>query len=461
LAAALARRHPVFAAALDACDELLTPHVGRSVKGMVLGTCAPEDGAALSRSQYAQPAQFAIEYALARLWISWGIRPNTVAGHSMGEIAAGAVAGLFSLADAARLIAIRARLTDSVSRRGCMASVGAAADEVAPLLDGYPDVAIAAINAPQQCVISGGRDSVVAISAALSGQGVGVRPLAASTAFHSPLMAEVVPELRAALEDMQFLEPAITIVSSMSGQVARRGDLSAEYWARQVREPVNFMGAMRTLDKRGKHIFIEVGPFATLNSLGKRCVPVRRHAWLASMHPSDNDGLTILDAIAKVYAAGQPVSWPAFHQGQRRRKIELPGYSFDRKSYRLPTGMTVSAAVRPPARAEADQAPADLPGAPGPVAATPLATPGTAWQPTPIVDLIREKVAAVLEFPDVADVPADADFTDLGMDSLLAVKLRKVLCDSLAISFSTPELFNNPSARSLAQFLDEQLQKVG
>jgi acyl transferase domain-containing protein len=459
--AALFRRHSVFAEELDACDELLTPHVGLSVKGMVLGTCGPEDAAALSRSQYAQPTQFAIEYALARLWMSWGIRPSAVAGHSMGEIAAGAVAGLFSLADAARLIAIRARLTDSVSSRGCMASVGAAADEVAPLLAGYSDVAIAAINAPQQCVISGGRDSVAAISAALSGRDIAVRPLAASTAFHSPLMAEVVADLREALEGIQFLEPAITIVSSMSGQVARRGDLSVEYWARQVREPVNFMGAMRTLDKRGKHVFIEVGPFATLTSLGKRCVPARRHSWLASMHPADQDGMTILDAAAKAYAAGQPISWPAFHQGQPGRKVELPGYSFDRKSYRLPAGVAASAAVRQPVLAEADQAPADQPGGPAPVAAVPLATPDDAGQATAIVDLIREKVAAILEFPDVAEVAADADFTDLGMDSLLAVKLRKVLSDSLSISFPTPEIFNNPSSRRLAQFLDDQLQKVG
>jgi acyl transferase domain-containing protein len=461
--AALARRHPVFADELDACDELLTPLVGRSVKGMALGTCGPEDAEALGRAQYAQPVQFAIEYALARLWMSWGIRPSTVAGHSMGEIAAGAVAGLFSLTDAARLIAARARLTDSVRSPGCMVSVGAGADTVAPLLAGYPDVAVAAINAPQQCVISGGRDSVSAIVAALSRQDIDFKPLAASTAFHSPLMAEVAADLREAFEDIRFREPAITIVSTVTGQVARWTELSAEYWVRHVMEPVNFVGAIRTLDQRGKHVFIEIGPFATLTSLGKRCVPARRHLWLASMHPSDTEGKTLLTAAAKAYAAGQPISWPDFHRGSHGRKIGLPAYSFDRRPYWLPAGQAVISPARPMARPDADagqvQVRTDQPDPDAGEVAL-LSTGDDSGRRAAITELIREKAAAVLEFGDITDVAADADFTDLGMDSLLAVQLRKALCASLSISFPTPALFSNPSPRSLALFLDEQLEQL-
>jgi acyl transferase domain-containing protein len=451
MGAALAGRHPVFAGELDACDELLTPLVGRSVKGMVLGTCGPEDAQALARTGYAQPVQFAIEYALARLWMSWGIRPNTVAGHSMGEIVAAAVAGLFTLADAAKLIAARARLTDAVRSPGRMVSVGAAAETVAPLLAGHPDVTIAAINAPQQCVISGGRDGVTAVVAALSGLDIDVKPLAASTAFHSPLMTEAATELRAEFETIRFLEPAITVVSTVTGQAARRSEFTADYWVRHVLEPVNFMGAMQTLDRRGKHVFIEIGPFATLTSLGKRCIPARRHVWLASMHPSDRDGTTILDAVAKAYAAGQPISWPDFYRGRHGRKIELPGYSFDRRTYRLSAGPVDSSPV---VRAE-----------PGPPAdaceMVSLSASDGDERVTAITELIREKVATVLEFSQIADVTADADFTDLGMDSLLAVKLRKELSASLSISFPTPEVFNNPSPRKLARFLGEQLEKVG
>ncbi|HEX4062758.1 MAG TPA: beta-ketoacyl synthase N-terminal-like domain-containing protein [Streptosporangiaceae bacterium] len=467
MGAALYRRHPVFADELDACDKLLTPLVGRNIKGMVLGTCGPKDAEALGVAQYGQPVQFAIQYALARLWLSWGIRPNSVTGHSMGEFAAAAVAGLVSLADAATMIANRARLMESAHSPGRMVSVGAAADAVTPLLAGYRDVAVAAINSPQQCVISGGHDSMTAITAALYRQDIDFKPLPVSLASHSPLMAEVTAELRKAFAGVRFAEPVITMVSTVSGQAARLSEISVDYWVRQLLEPVNFMAAMQTLDKRGKHVFIEIGPVATLTSLGKRCVPAGRHRWLASMHPSDPRGNTIVDAAAKAYAAGQPISWPDFHRGSRGRRIELPGYSFDRRQYlltaRSPAGPTATSGASPQAQTQPLQAQAAQAQAGGDDAfdVTSLTTPDGNERRSAITQLIREKVAAVLEFPDIADVAADADFTDLGMDSLLAVKIRKEICASLSISFPTPELFNNPSPRSLAEFLDEQLEEVG
>jgi acyl transferase domain-containing protein len=467
IGAGLYRRHPVFAEELDACDELLTPLVGRPVKSMVLGTCGTEDTEALSLAQYGQPVQFAIEYALARLWMSWGVRPTSVAGHSMGEVAAGAVAGLFSLADAAKLITARARLMDSVRTPGRMVSVGAGADAVAPLLADYPDVAVAAINAPQQCVISGGRDSITAIIAELAAQDMDFKRLAVSQASHSPLMTEVAADLREALDGVQFTEPAITLVSTVSGQVARQNDFSADYWVRHIAEPVNFMAAMRTLDRRGKHLFIEIGPTATLTPLGVRCVPAGRHIWLASIRPSDQDGNVILDAVARAYAAGQPISWPDFHRGRRGRKIELPTYAFDRRPYRLPVGPAGRSPAGPADGASAGQAVTggqavtNRAGEDGAVEVALLTTPEGGQRRTAITGLIREKVAAVLEFPDVADVGADIDFTELGMDSLLAIKLRKELCASLSISFPTPEIFSNPTPRALAEFLDGHLEKVG
>ncbi|MFI0482824.1 type I polyketide synthase [Actinomadura sp. 9N215] len=462
--AGLYRRHQVFAAELDACDEVLTPLVGRPVKEIVLGTCGTADAAALSLARYGQPVQFAVEYALARLWMSWGVRPTSVAGHSMGEVAAGAVAGLFGLADAATLISARARLMDSVRTPGRMVSVGAGADAITPLLDGRPDTAVAAVNAPQQCVISGGRASIAAITADLAALDIDFTPLAVSQASHSPLMTEVAGELRAAVDGVRHNEPEITLVSTVSGEVARQHDFTADYWVRQLTGPVHFMAAMRTLDRRGRHLFIEVSPFATLTSLGRRCVPAGRHLWLASMHPSDEDGTVILDSVAKAYAAGQPISWPDFHRGRRGRKIELPTYAFDRRPYGLSTGSARRPPAAPPARPAPTPAPAPAAAAAkeaGPAAATPPSTPEGGDRRAAITELIRTKVAAVLEFSDLADVGADVDFTDLGMDSLLAVRLRKELSAALSVTFATPEIFNNATPRALAGFLDERLEKVG
>jgi acyl transferase domain-containing protein len=449
----LYRRHPVFAEELDACDELLAPLVGRSVRSMVLGTGGPEEAEALSQVRYGQPVMFAFEYALARLWMSWGVRPTAVAGHSMGEVVAGAVAGLFSLADAATLIAARARLIDSVRAPGDMVSVGAGMDAVAPLLAGYPDVAIAANNAPQQCVISGGRDSIAAITTELTAQDLAFTLLPVSAAFHSPLMTEVAEDLRAALDGIQFTEPAITIVSTVSGQVTRKSDFSVDYWVRHIVEPVDFVAAMRALDKRGKHLFIEIGPSSTLTPLGKRCVPQGKHTWIASVRPSDRDGDAVLDAVARAYTAGQPISWPAFHRGHRRARVELPTYAFDRGSYRLSAGQVPAT--------QNGYAATDRTAGNGVVETVLPTLPDDGDRRSAITRLVREKVAAVLEFDDLAAVGADVDFTELGMDSLLAVKLRKELSAALSISFATPEIFNNPTPLALAEFLDGSLEKVG
>jgi acyl transferase domain-containing protein len=463
LGAGLYRRHPAFAEELDACDELLTPLVGRPVRSIVLGTCDPQDAEALNLARYGQPVQFAFEYALARLWMSWGVRPTAVAGHSMGEVVAGAVAGLFSLADAAKLITARARLMDSVRTPGCMVSVGAGADTVAPLLADFPDVAVAAINAPQQCVISGGRDSIAAVTAELTARDLDFALLPVSQASHSPLMTEVAAELREAIDGIQFTEPAITIVSTLSGQAARRSDFSPGYWVRHIAEPVNFMGAMRALDQRGKHLFIEIGPASTLTPLGKRCVPPGKHVWLTSVRLSDQDGDAVLDALARAYAAGQPISWPAFHRGHNRRRVELPTYAFDRASYRLPTGPVATTSPAGPAGTASQNgvAATDQTAGNDVVETALLTAPEGGERRTAITRLIREKVAAVLEFSELSAVEADIDFTDLGMDSLLAVRLRKELCASLSISFATPEIFSNPTPLALAEFLDGCLEKVG
>jgi acyl transferase domain-containing protein len=459
IGAGLYRRHPAFAEELDACDELLTPLVGRSVKSMVLET----DAEALNLVRYGQPALFAFEYALARLWMSWGVRPSSVAGHSMGEIVAGAVAGLFSLADAAKLIAARARLIDSVRAPGGMVSVGAGMDAVAPLLAGYPDVAIATINAPQQCVISGGQDSIAAITAELTAQDMAFTRLPVSQAFHSPLMTEVAEEFREAIDGIQFTEPAITLVSTVSGQVARKSDLSVDYWVRHIVEPVDFVAAMAALDRRGKHLFIEIGPSATLTPLGKRCVPQGKHVWLPSIRPSDKEGDVVLDALAKAYAAGQPISWPDVHRDYQGRRIELPTYAFDRGSYRLPAGPVGKTPTGPAggASAEVGQPVTNGTAENGVVAVALPSTSEGGERLNAITELIREKVAAVLEFAELSAVGADVDFSELGMDSLLAVKLRKDLCASLSITFATPEIFNNPTPLALAEFLDGCLEKVG
>ncbi|MFF1545129.1 SDR family NAD(P)-dependent oxidoreductase [Streptomyces sp. NPDC058291] len=333
----LYERYPAFRRCLDACDRLFADHLGRSVKEIMFGE-APDSAQDLDRTLYTQPALFSLEYATARLWMSWGIRPGVLLGHSVGEIAAAAIAGLFSLEDAVRLVAVRARLMQSVSAPGGMAAVFAPAQEIAPLLEPYPDLGFGAVNSPRQCVISGGRDSLAELVGVLRSRGVDVRELPVSHAFHSPLMAEVSEAFRGAIADIAFHEPRLSFVSDLTGEVATLADVGTpEYWVRHILEPVDFAAGMRRVQSRGPHVLIEVGPSAALTALGRHNGDPDGHVWVSSMARSDPGATTIATAVARCYQAGLPVSWAGYHAERGGRRVPLPGYVFAKKRHPLPS----------------------------------------------------------------------------------------------------------------------------
>ncbi|MFD3775770.1 type I polyketide synthase [Streptomyces sp. NPDC058612] len=345
----LYERYPVFRQHLDECDRLFAAHLGRSVKDIMFGD-APGSDEDIHRTLYTQPALFSLEYATARLWMSWGIRPDVLLGHSIGEITAATLAGLFTLPDAARLVAARARLMQAVAAPGGMIAVPASVEDVAPLLDGYEDVGIGAVNAPRQCVVSGGVGSLAAIREALEDRDITTTVLPVSHGFHSPLMAEVFEDFRAAIADITFHEPELSFVSNLTGRIARLSDVgNPEYWVRHIAEPVDFAAGMRCVQDRGHHVFIEVGPGATLIGLGRQCGDPARHLWVPSLARTDTDSVTVRQSLARCYEAGLPVSWAGYHEGRQGRRIPLPGYVFARKRYALPLSHTGPASGSAPA----------------------------------------------------------------------------------------------------------------
>ncbi|ABW15127.1 Beta-ketoacyl synthase [Parafrankia sp. EAN1pec] len=335
MGAYLYRRFAEFRRQVDECDRLFAPHLDTSVRALLLGESGHDE--LIDQTRYTQPALFTLEYALARLWTSWNVRPNVLIGHSIGEVAAAAVAELFDLPDAVLLVASRARLMQSVRTPGGMAAVGAAPELVAPMLDEFPGLALAAVNAPGQCVVSGARDELAALGERLRLRGLSVEPLAVSHAFHSPLMAEVAAELRAAVAGVTFREPSIPLVSNVTGQLARFAEIGTpDYWVRHVREPVLFMAGLRAVEKRGQHAFVEIGPSTSLTALARQCLPADDHRWIASLRRRDPSAHTVLHGLAELYAGGVAVSWAGVHAGRTLSKIELPGYAFARKRYWLP-----------------------------------------------------------------------------------------------------------------------------
>ena len=337
MGAALYEALPVFRTHVDECDRLFAGPLGRSVRDLLLGTAA--DPEAIDRTEYTQPALFTLEYALAQQWMAWGIRPNVLIGHSIGEVVAAAVAGLFTLPDAVRLVAARARLMQAVRAEGGMAAVAAPAEEVAPLLEGRDDLALAAVNAPDQTVVSGATAALDEVTGILAERGFRVDRLTVSHAFHSPLMAEVYDDFRAALDGITFHEPKISLISNVTGRLARLREIgNADYWVRHIGEPVRFLDGIRAVAKRGRHALIEIGPQAALTALARRGVTVEDHVWLASLRRRDTTTATTLTALADYYAAGLGVSWDGYHAGYATPvKVDLPTYAFQRKRYWLPS----------------------------------------------------------------------------------------------------------------------------
>jgi acyl transferase domain-containing protein/NADPH:quinone reductase-like Zn-dependent oxidoreductase/acyl carrier protein len=333
----LYERHPVFREHLDACDRLFEPYLDRSVRALILGDA--DDPALIDQTRFTQPALFALEYATAKLWMSWGVEPAVVLGHSIGEVVAAAVAGLFSLPDAVRLVAVRSRLMQSVTEPGGMVSVHSAADVVEPLLSGYPDVALAAINTPRLCVVSGGSRSLAAIVGKLAEQRIRTEPLAVSHAFHSPLMAEIAEAFAEGIAGIEYAEPERTLISNVTGEPARFEQVAdPAYWVRQVESPVRFADGLRAIAARGSHLFLEVGPKPTLIGLGRRCVESAEHTWIGTMRAGDDSGSAPREAVAAAYRAGARIDWREYRRGAAGRRITLPTYAFDRRRHWLPEG---------------------------------------------------------------------------------------------------------------------------
>lgn len=330
---------PLFRAAIEQCDELLRPYLDRSL----LSILYPEPGAAdlMDKMTYAQPALFALEYALAMLWRSWGVEPTVVLGHSVGEYVAACVAGVFSLADGLKLVAARGRLMDSLSETGEMVAVFADEARVAAAVAPYTDrAAIAAVNGPQSVVISGTTAAIQAILDELQAEQIKFRRLAIGQAAHSPLLDPILDEFEKIAAEVAFTAPQISLISGVTGKLAVGAEIThANYWRRHLRQPVQFAKGIETLRQEGYGLFVEIGPHPTLLGMGRRCWPEGEEAgmWLPSLRQGWDEWQQMLESLATLYVQGVEVNWAAVDQGYSRRRLRLPTYPWTRERYWLET----------------------------------------------------------------------------------------------------------------------------
>jgi len=333
MGAVLYQTSPTFREALDQCDALLRPYLERPLLSVLYPPNEPDP--LLNQTLYAQPALFALEFALSKLWASWGIVPDFVLGHSVGEYVAACVAGVFTLEDGLKLIAARARLMQAQPPGGRMAAVHASEEQVRVAIKPWQStVTIAAINGPRNIVISGASIDIDAVLRELASDGVPTRDLNVSHAFHSPLMEPILADFEKAVADIPLQKPTIRLVSNLTGQIAKPGELiRADYWRNHLREPVRFEAGIQTLLDLGCDAFLELGPNPVLVGMGQHCASGTNAIWRSTLRQGCNDWSQSLASLQALYHAGVPIDWKGFDHDYSRRKIRVPTYPFQRQRF--------------------------------------------------------------------------------------------------------------------------------
>lgn len=327
----LYEREPLFRKTLEQCDEILRPYLAQPLLSVIFA--ADSSSTLLHETAYTQPVLFALEYALAQVWKSWGIEPDIVMGHSVGEYVAACVAGVFTLEEGLKLIAERGRLMQA-QPTGDMYAILADEQCVATAIRPYAQqVSIAAINGPQSVNISGEPSAIQTIVTHLQAEGVKVKKLTVSHAFHSPLMASMVADFERVAKEVTYSPPKIDLVSNVTGELITDQVATPAYWCHHILAPVRFLEGMNTLHQEAVDIFVEIGPKPTLIGMGLVCVPDEYGTWLPTLRPGQSDQQQMLTSLGALYVQGAEVNWKGVVP--HGRKVALPTYPFQRQRYWL------------------------------------------------------------------------------------------------------------------------------
>jgi acyl transferase domain-containing protein len=453
MAAGVYASEPVFRAALDRCADALRAELGFDLREVLFPAEGDEESATerLGQTAVTQPALFAVEWALAQLWMSWGVKPDAMIGHSVGEFVAACLAGVFGLEDALRLVAARGRLMQSLPA-GSMLGVFLSEAELAPRLPA--EVALAAVNGPATCVVSGPTDAVRAFEETLLEDGVAVRRLHTSHAFHSAMMDPILAPFRELVLRAGPQPPRLPYVSGLTGTwITAEQATDADFWARQLREGVRFHEGVNTLLQAESTVFIEAGPGRTLGSL----IPKEgAHTVAASLpHPRDGgaDTRALADAVGRLWSAGVAIDWAAYGLDRGGRRIPLPTYPFERRRYYLEAPRNAAAGLALPLVVPDEMASADG-GAPA--GAHGRAHLRTAWV-APATELEQAVAAVWEEMLGMERVGADDDFFELGGHSLLGTRVIGRLRLHFGVELQVDAIFRAPTVAALAREIEDAL----
>jgi amino acid adenylation domain-containing protein len=432
-------RVPSFRATIDRCADILQPSIGCDLSAVLYG----DDAGAITSTEIAQPALFAVEYALAELFRGYGIEPVALAGHSVGEFVAATLAGVFSLVDGLALVAERGRLIRRISP-GAMLAVRASNVELAALLDGSLDVA--ALNSPEMAVVSGSSEAVARFEDVLNHKGIVNRKLHTSHAFHSSMMDPVVEPLARRIAATHLNAPSAPYVSGVTGTwITPEQATSPEYWARHCRETVRFSDAVQTLLAAGVQTLVEVGPGSALSTFALQGAAKGGRASVYRSLPGNErerpDDEFLLETLGRLWTNGATLDWNALQAGAPRTRVSLPTYPFER------TRHWIANAPSPDPLGAADSAPAEAQAA-------------TAAEPSG-PDGVRRELVALLEDlsgESLEGAPAGASFLELGFDSLFLGRVVQQIRTRFGVSITFRQLLGEiPSIDALSDVIAAHL----
>ena len=327
--------HPTLREAFDRVAVLLDPQLDQPLRDLLLPRSGDEAQAAarLNQTGATQPALFALGYALSQLWRSWGVRPDLLMGHSIGEVLAAHLAGVFSLEDACRLVSARGRLMQALPAAGGMAAVLAPHDRVRALLARHPEVSMAAYNSPCNTVVAGPTPALRRLLADAETTGLQARQLAVSHAFHTQAMAPMLQAFERELRQLSFSPPNRPLVSNLTGQLAGAEMAQPDYWCDQVLSPVRFAEGVGSLVSQGAQVFLEIGARPTLIGMARQCSDDPALSYWPSLVPGQSDWEVILRSLGGLWRSGFTVDWQGFHCPFPFRRVTLPGYPFEKQRY--------------------------------------------------------------------------------------------------------------------------------
>ena len=475
MGAELYRAEPIFKAAVDQCAEILKPHLGLDLRHTVFPAPAdlPAAEELLIQTRITQPAIFVFEYALAKLWESWGIVPGAMTGHSVGEYVAACLAGVFTLEDALKIVALRAQLVQNLPG-GAMLAVRLPESEMLPHLTG--ELSVAAINSPSLCVVSGPSEAVAGLEAGLKAQGVAARRLHTSHAFHSAMMDPVLQPLATIMAGIRLSKPKLPYISNVTGRwITEREATSPEYWAKHVRQTVRFAAGVGELLKSPGVILLEAGPGQTLTPLvNQHPAKGSGHVTLSSFSATkEQEMAAMLSALGKLWLAGFPIDWSAFYAREQRRRVPLPTYPFERRRFWVEPARPAAA---PPAAADDPvnsdkmanaEAALDQPAnsLPCPTVAASVSGAGDHSLDGREVASRQQQILATLraQFQELSgtnltDTDVSVTFMEMGLDSLLLAQASQLIAKRFGIQIAFRQLLEEvPTLDRLAGFLDQKL----